>query len=518
MTATIRSLHLQGLEATPVDIEVDVSPGLPCFIIVGLPDTAVSEARDRVRSAIKNSGYAFPRTRVTVNLAPAHTKKIGSHFDLPIAVGILVASGAIEQIVEDYLFGELGLDGRLHAIRGALPLAHAAVHKLYSTIIVPEGNRAELSLIGSPEVLAARSLKEVVDHLQGKGRLVPCTQVSPSDPIAESSPSVLFSHNEIDFVDIVGQESAKRALTIVAAGGHNMLMIGVPGVGKSMLARALPSILPEMTPEEQLEVSMIHSLVASNKESVVHARPFRAPHHSASSVSILGGGMHLQPGHLSLAHRGVLFLDELPEFRRDVIEALRQPMEDGTVTLSRAHGTVQYPARCQMIAAANPCPCGYYGVSAQLTIPHHCRCSLQQIQQYQRKLSGPLLDRMDLKLVLSFLSSQDIDRLRQAKHHRSSSAEIRAQVSIAREAQYHRQKKLNAELSSKELETHSILDAPSRELLAAALKQHHISLRGYTKTVRVARTIADLQEEERVTAGHIAEALHYVGGFTLPYQ
>lgn len=498
MIAKIQSLHVQGMTCTPVDIEVDVSKGLPQFVIVGLPDAAVSEARDRVRAAIQNSGFSFPRTRVTVNLAPAHAKKAGSLFDVPIALGILLASGVIQKAPDAFVIGELALDGSIRSVRGALPLVYAAVHTYKKKIIVPAANSAELSLVPQNEsVFPAASLESVVHH---------CTQNQILSSLCVKMPSKKERSDTVDIADIVGQQFAKRSLEIAAAGAHNIVFIGSPGAGKTLLAQALVSLLPEMTKQEMLETTMIHSVTTHQPTEVTQERPFRAPHHTATVVSIIGGGPHLNPGEISLAHHGVLFFDELPEFQRSVLEALRQPLESGVVTISRAAGTVIYPAQFQYVAALNPCPCGFLYAQQESTT-QKCQCSAAAIERYQKKLSGPLLDRIDIKVKVSPVSRKEL--LETAPSQSEKSADVRLRVSKARKAQYERQKKTNAFLTKKEVQENIPIDSSSQDLLHTAIDQEMLTMRGYIKTIKVARTIADLEQSQDVLFAHIAEAFSY---------
>ncbi|MBI2410904.1 MAG: YifB family Mg chelatase-like AAA ATPase [Candidatus Kerfeldbacteria bacterium] len=519
MTATIRSLNIQGLDCTPVDIEVDVANGLPQFIIVGLPDAAVSEARDRVRSAIKNSGFPFPRTRVTVNLAPAHTRKIGSLFDLPIALGILAASGVLPQIPQEFFVGELALNGTLRPVRGALPLVDTAMNRLHCSIYIPQANTPEVSLAVQPEqrqhIFPVSSLKALVDVFCSEAQLDPLRPIPAA--IDQQQPHEHLSHYPVDMQDIVGQPMAKRALEVAAAGGHNLLMVGAPGVGKSMLAQALASILPRMTSTEMIEATTIHSLVEHQGNTIIWQRPFRAPHHTTSPTAIIGGGVHLRPGEISLAHHGVLFLDELPEFRRDLLEALRQPLETGSVTIHRIHGKATYPARCMVVAAMNPCPCGFYGLEnraqGQRSKHKECECLPYSIEMYKRKISGPLLDRMDIKMTVSYINTEDIHQQQSTTDaQRERSSTIRQRVEAARTRQYQRQGQPNAALSSKQLMNMVSLDQSSQQLMRQAVEKYRLSMRGYHKTLKVALTIADLAGQP-LQSVHLAEAIRYTAGF-----
>lgn len=524
-TAMVRSLNIIGLDVQPIEIEVDVSQGMPHVIIVGLPDTAVAEARDRVRTAIKNAGFQFPRTRVTVNLAPAHVRKIGSLFDLPIALGILMASGQIpEQPI--CAIGELSLNGDVRGVHGALPLVHAATTQLHiQELLVPADNSDELHMISSQAKLyAVTDLQQVVHHLNGHNKILPLSVAAAKNiSYRRAGTNSNDKKDIVDLGDITGQAYAKRALLIAAAGGHNILLSGAPGVGKSMLAQVLPTILPEPTRNEMLEINMIHSVARGTRQlssTENHTRPFRAPHHSASTVAIVGGGTALQPGELSLAHNGVLFLDELPEFKREVIEALRQPLEEGSITINRSHGRATYPARTLLIAAMNPCPCGYAGIYSNDPDVHipECTCSAYIIQRYQQKLSGPLLDRIDIKVSVSYVPPHLIQQkhhqsLKESQHATHTSAHAIAAATAARARQYTRQQCVNAYISSKQIQQVVRTNTASQQLLQLAMKRNGLSMRGYIKTLKVARTIADLDNRGTVIEQDIAEALSYTAGF-----
>lgn len=489
----VYSAAVVGLEVYPIEVEVDISNGLPAFTIVGLPDKSVEEAKDRVRSAIRNSGAEFPAKRITVNLAPADLKKEGPVYDLPIALGVLIADNQIPAIsAKTLLVGELALDGNLRYTNGILPIV-SSLRKNFQRIILPKINAPEASLVQDLEILPAENLKELVFYFKKEKILSPYTE---KYKITEQT------EFENDFAFIKGQEQAKRALEIAAAGGHNVIFSGSPGSGKTLLARSLPSILPVLTDEEILEVTKIYSIAGLLKNStpIVNLRPFRAPHHTTSSIALVGGGTYPRPGEITLAHRGVLFMDEFAEFPRSALEALRQPLEDGVITVSRAQGSLTFPAQFILVAAQNPCPCGYLGDTKK-----NCICAPSQILRYQKKISGPLLDRIDIHLEIPRLTYEKLASEKVAE----SSSDVRKRVNAARLRQIERFGKTNAEMGAKDIKIYCGLNEQGKNLLRQAINQLGLSARQFTRVLKIARTIADLEGAENISTPNLAEALQY---------
>ena len=497
MICSVRTLGVTGIRGTAITAECYISNGLPAFDIVGLPDAAVKEARERVRAAAKSSGITFPVSRITVNLAPASLKKSGTHYDLPILLSVLAAAGSVRRPRSDSAFiGEVSLDGQLRPVSGVLPMALAARDEGVKALFVPYENAAEATLARGPAVYGIRNVRELAEALNGERLLTP-------EPLWEPAPQ---TEAMLDFKDVLGQENVKRALEVAAAGSRNVLLIGPPGSGKSMLSKRLPSILPDMTWEESLEVSRIYSVMGqlTAKEPLVSRRPFRSPHHTISNAGLAGGGTNPRPGEISMAHHGVLFLDELPEFRKDTLDMMRQPLEDGKVTISRVSGAVTYPAEFMLVCAMNPCKCGWYGDPSG-----RCRCSERSVNDYRGRISGPLLDRIDIVVEVPAVHFEDLRTRAEAE----PSSEVKKRVDAARAIQNRRfggrGGMCNARMGPGEMRKFCDLDEASAELMKQAFEAMGLTARSYDRILKVARTVADLEGSETIEPHHIAEAIQY---------
>lgn len=501
MFSIVLSSALHGIDGNIIKVEIDISEGLPTFDIVGLPDSSVKEAKERVRTAIKNSNFNFPIKKITVNLAPANIRKEGSSFDLPIAIGILVCIGVIklDTLQDTMVIGELSLDGSVRGVSGVLPMVYSAYNKGFKKCIIPYENAQEGAIVNDMEIIGVKSLSEIVEHLSGY-KILSRTQIDTNE---------LFSNinkiNDLNFSDVKGQEKVKRALEVAAAGFHNVMMLGSPGSGKTMMAKRIPSILPPLTFEESIEITKIHSVAGllKSKGTLITKRPFRSPHHTISASALTGGGKIPKPGEISLAHNGVLFLDELPEFHKNVLEVMRQPLEDMEVTISRVNSTITYPSKFMLIASMNPCPCGYYPDTKR------CHCTDKEIKKYLSKISGPLIDRIDICLEVKPVEYEQLSLKRKSE----SSEDIRKKVIAAQKIQQQRYKNenilFNSQLSSAQIEKYCSLGNEEIEILKIAFDRLNLSARAYHRILKVSRTIADLDASENIKVNHLAEAIQY---------
>ena len=501
MVSNIKSISLNGLEGNLVEVQTDISGGLPKFDIVGLPDMSVKEAKERIKAAVKNSQIEFPSKKITVNLAPANTRKEGTIYDLPMAIGILSALGKIkkDKIENTIIIGELSLDGKINPINGVLAMCIEAKNLGIRRVILPKANEIEGGIVKSLEIIGVKNLNEVINYLN-RSINIPAITIDTIKMLNKKT------KDEIDFSEIKGQENAKRALEISAAGGHNCLLLGEPGAGKTMMAKRVTTILPDLSLEEALECTKIYSIsgILDNQIGMITTRPFRSPHHTISGTTIIGGGINPIPGEVSLAHNGVLFLDELTEFKKSTLEVLRGPLEDKNVIISRLHSKVKYPCNFMMIASMNPCPCGYYGSSKK-----ECKCSKQSIQRYFSKVSGPLLDRIDLQVEVKAVEYRNLETEQKSE----SSERIKQRVNQARRIQYLRYKNLNlysnSELTPKLMEKYCKISQDGKRVLELAFEKFGLSARAYTRILKVARTIADLEGEENIKKEHLLEATQY---------
>lgn len=501
MISNIKTISLNGIDGNFVEVQTDIAGGLPNIEIVGLPDTSVRESKERIRTAIKNSGIEFPSRKIVINLAPASSKKEGTSYDLPIAIGILNALGkvVVNNLENTIFIGELSLDGKLNRINGVLPMCIEAMNLGIKRVILPKANEREAAVIKNLEIIGAKNLKEVVDFLNNKIQI----QLTKIDVLREFNKK---NKEEMDFSEVKGQENVKRALEIAAAGGHNCILIGSPGSGKTMIAKRIPTILPDLTFEEALEITKIHSIsgILDNNIGIITKRPFRSPHHTISTTSMIGGGKIPKPGEISLAHNGVLFLDELPEFSKNTLEVLRGPLEDRNITISRLYSRVMYPSNFMLVASMNPCPCGYYG-----SVEKECKCSKSSIEKYINKISGPLLDRIDLHVEVKPVKYKKLN----SENKIEGSQQIKERVDSARRVQYLRYKNLNifsnAELTPKMIEKYCVLDQECKQILELAFNKLGLSARAYSRILKVSRTIADLENKKNIEKHHLLEAIQY---------